>query len=107
MKVNVAVHGGLERSFGPVLTGDYRERSRPPFRGRPPAGDIVPLSGRVASIGLRCAMLQPYNTSIVVLSDKSPGGKRFFIPYLHGGPRSNIPYTYQGWTLYSRDVKLM
>lgn len=22
------------------------------------------------------------------------------------GTRSNMPYTYQGWTLYSRDVKL-
>lgn len=29
-----------------------------------------------------------------------------FDTLVHGGTRSNMPYTYQGWTLYSRDVKL-
>lgn len=29
-----------------------------------------------------------------------------FYTLLYGGTRSNMPYTYQGWTLYSRDVKL-
>jgi len=29
-----------------------------------------------------------------------------FDTVLYGGTRSNMPYTYQGWTLYSRDVKL-
>lgn len=29
-----------------------------------------------------------------------------FDTLVHGGTRSKMPYTYQGWTLYSRDVKL-
>ena len=29
-----------------------------------------------------------------------------FDTLVHGGARSNMPYTYQGWTLYSRAVKL-
>jgi len=29
-----------------------------------------------------------------------------FYTLAHGGARSNMPYLYQGWTLYSRAVKL-
>lgn len=29
-----------------------------------------------------------------------------FETLVYGGTRSKMPYTYQGWTLYSRDVKL-
>src|SRR5713101_3421644 len=59
------------------------------FAALPPVGDIVPLSGRVASIGLRCAMLQPCNSYCRRPVRQFSGGKRFFIHSLHGGPRSN------------------
>src|SRR5205823_1736238 len=38
-------------------------------------------------------------------SDSSREGNAFYTLAV-GGTRSNMPYTYQGWTLYSRDVKL-
>ena len=38
-------------------------------------------------------------------SDSSREGNDFYT-LADGGTRSNMQYTYQGWTLYSRDVKL-
>src|SRR5207244_2312698 len=38
-------------------------------------------------------------------SDSSREGNAFYT-LADGGTVSNMPYTYQGWTLYSRDVKL-
>jgi len=57
-------------------------------------------------MGLGCAILRLQNGYHDVLVRRRHGKGNAFDPYVYGGPRSNMPYTYQGWTLYSRDVKL-
>jgi len=57
-------------------------------------------------MGPGCAILRLQNSYLDVRVRHRYGKGNAFDPYVYGGTRSNMPYTYQGWTLYSRDVKL-
>src|SRR5436309_7491423 len=96
----------MEHPIGAVLRIDYRDLSWQPFavpRARP---RHHPLSCQRASMGPGCAILRLQNGYREVLVRRRYGKGNAFDPYVYGGPRSNMPYTYQGWTLYSREVKL-
>src|SRR5437660_11871374 len=58
------------------------------------------------SMGLRRATFKLRNSSPHLHVGKNTRRETLVTPLLYGAARSNMPYTYQGWTLYSRDVKL-
>src|SRR5437867_9798591 len=57
-------------------------------------------------MGSRRATLKLRNSSPHLHVGKNTRRETLFTPLLYEAARSNMPYTYQGWTLYSRDVKL-
>src|SRR5439155_10834935 len=76
-------------------------RSEPSTQGRRmPRGPRTTPPWAHGELHSSCEIAPP-----ISMSEKILGGKRF-TPLLHEAARSNMPYTYQGWTLYSRDVKL-
>src|SRR5206468_4801266 len=58
------------------------------------------------SMGSRRATFKLRNSSPHLHVGKNTRRETLFTPLLYGAARPNMPYTYQGWTLYSRDVKL-
>src|SRR5207247_4507856 len=97
------MHGRNNRRPGEIGVEQktFDVRSEPSTQGR-----RMPRGPRTTpSMGSGRATLKLRNSSPHLHVGQDTRRETLFTPLLYGAARSNMPYTYQGWTLYSRDVK--